>query len=167
MLRKKCFLEYWNISVIIFLCVIFYRYDEPQVILSGSDSDDDVQFIEATYEPLLVNNKSAKQKPESVQPATPLLSSPQLVSQPVPCRVVPHSPVLARHTPVIAGQSPLIAGRSPLIAGQSPLIAGQSPLIAGQSPLIAGRSPLIAGQSPLIAGQSPLIAGQSPLISPR
>ena len=38
--------------------------DEPAKIESGSDSDDDVMFVEATYEPLLDNlKKGAVQAP--------------------------------------------------------------------------------------------------------
>ncbi|KAI0237727.1 Histone-lysine N-methyltransferase SETDB1 [Lamellibrachia satsuma] len=91
------------------------KIDEPHVILSGSDSDDDVQFIEATYEPLLVASKPTKpasdspqQPPQLLQqlqqpqpllprPLQPVLlqQSPQLMKSPIPCQVVPHSPLLS------------------------------------------------------------------------
>jgi len=87
----------------IYIHSIVFRIDEPQVILSGSDSDDDVQFIEATYEPLCVAKKPTKQTETSQQPQQllqQLQQSPQLqpavLTSPVPCQVVPHSPLLPR-----------------------------------------------------------------------
>ncbi|KAK2184505.1 hypothetical protein NP493_262g01000 [Ridgeia piscesae] len=80
------------------------KIDEPQVILSGSDSDDDVQFIEATYEPLCVAKKPIKQTETPQQPQQllqqlqqpPQLQRPPVLTPPVPCQVVPHSPLLPR-----------------------------------------------------------------------
>lgn len=114
-INKKDLSEDQKQSLITFLYVIYFRIDEPHVILSGSDSDDDVQFIEATYEPLLVASKPTKpasdspqQPPQLLQqlqqpqpllprPLQPVLlqQSPQLMKSPIPCQVVPHSPLLS------------------------------------------------------------------------